>query len=310
MQELRDSTPLQGDAIALRARLVEDGYVFFRGLLPTADVMSVRSEVWQALDAAGWLAAGSTTDTPIPTDRAVREAAPGYFDAYTGIQRSQLFHELAHHPALLSLMGALFEEPLLVHPRKIARTSLPQDDEYTRPHQDFRLIQGTVDSLTSWLPLGDCPASLGGLRVLQGSHQQGLVDADQGVGPGGLEIPVDDDDPAWRTTDYRAGDVIVFTSLTVHGALRNNEHCLRFSADFRYQPALDPVLVHSLDPHYLPAVPDWDELTAGWTSRAAVDAPAGLITTTMVGALDPALVAPPSRLLAMRSSTGMGSSRP
>jgi hypothetical protein len=298
VEELTDSRPLLGDRPGLRGRLAEDGYLFLRGLLPVDAVDRVRGGVRGALDAAGWLAPESRPDLPIPTAGAVREGRPGYFGAYVGIQRLQPFHELAHHPALLEVMDAIVGEPLLVHPRKIARTSLPQDDEYTPPHQDFRLIQGTVDTLTCWVPLGDCPASLGSLRMLQGSHHRGLIEADAGKGPGGLQVEVDDDDTDWRTTDYRAGDVIVFTSLTVHGALRNNENRLRFSADFRYQSLLEPVLAASLEPHYFPQVPAWDALTAGWSSRHSVEPPPGAITTEMRPPLDPALQAPPSRLLA------------
>jgi hypothetical protein len=114
-----------------------------------------------------------------------------------------------------------------------------------------------------------------------------------------LQVDVGEDDPAWRTTDYRVGDAIIFTSLTVHGALRNNEHRLRFSADFRYQSLLEPILRHSLDPHYFPQVPAWDELSRGWTSTRSIDAPAGAILTELVPPLDPTLQAPPSRLLAV-----------
>jgi ectoine hydroxylase-related dioxygenase (phytanoyl-CoA dioxygenase family) len=185
VRELTESTPLLGDGRALRARLTEDGYLFFRGLLPADGVRAVRRSVSSALDAAGWLAEGSTPDRLLATGAAVREGQEGYFDAYVGIQRSQAFHELAHAAPLVRLMSDVIDEPILVHPRKIARTSLPQDDEYTPPHQDYRLIQGSVDTLTCWVPLGDCPSSLGALRMLEGSHHLGLAPADPGKGPGG-----------------------------------------------------------------------------------------------------------------------------
>lgn len=299
MDELIDASPLLGAPDRMRAQLAEDGYLFFRGLLPVDDVATVRAGVASALTEAGWIADGSSDDRPVPTPAAVREGAEGYLDAYVGIQRLQPFHELAHHASVTALMRDILGEQLLVHPRKIARTSLPQDDEYTPPHQDYRLIQGTVDTLTCWVPLGDCPASLGSLRMLKGSHHRGLIEADAGKGPGGLLVDVADDHADWRTTDYAAGDAILFTSLTVHGALRNNEERLRFSADFRYQSLLEPVLGQSLDPHYFPQVPGWDELTQGWTSRAAVEAPVGVITKEMVDPLGTALQAPPSRLLVL-----------
>lgn len=299
MQELTDSSPLRYDAPALRARLGQDGYLFFRGLLPVEDVYAVRRGVFDALGDAGWLAPEATFDEPVPTSVAVREGGPGYFESYVGIQRLQAFHELAHHAAVTALIQEILDDPLLIHPRKIARTSLPKDDEYTKPHQDYRLIQGSVDTLTCWVPLGDCPASLGSLRMLKGSHLEGLVEADPGKGPGGLQVEVEDDDPRWCTTDFRAGDAIIFTSLTVHGALRNNADHLRFSADFRYQSLLEPVLPASLSPHYAPHIPDWEVLTRGWTSRASVAAPTGLELVDMVPPLDPSLQAPPSRWLAL-----------
>lgn len=299
MHELTESSPLLDDVHALRARLAEDGYLFFRSLLPADDVQQVRDGVFGALNSAGWLADSATLQSPVPTASAVREGGPGYSDAYIGIQRLQPLHELAHHSALTTLMQDILDDPLLVHPRKIARTSLPKDNEYTPPHQDYRLIQGSVDTLTCWVPLGDCPVSLGSLRMLRGSHLNGLVEADPGKGPGGLQVEVDDDDPRWCTSDYLAGDAIVFTSLTVHGALRNNEEHLRFSCDFRYQSLREPVLAASLEPHYAPQVPPWESLTEGWTSLASVEPPAGVVLVDMLPPLDPSLQAPPSRLLAL-----------
>ena len=40
-QELVDSSRLFGDPEALRARIAEDGYVFFRGLLDPVEIRSV-----------------------------------------------------------------------------------------------------------------------------------------------------------------------------------------------------------------------------------------------------------------------------
>lgn len=298
MHELTDRSPLLDDARSLRRHLAEDGYLFVRGLLPDEVVGGVRAGVFDALGGAGWLAPEATVAAPVPTPAAVREGAPGYLDAYAGIQRLQAFHELAHHERLTGLLAGVLDEPLLVHPRKIARTSLPRDDEYTPPHQDYRLIQGSVDTLTCWVPLGDCPVALGGLRVLEGSHAGGLREVVPGRGPGGLRVDVDDADPGWRTTDYRAGDVLVFTSLTVHGALRNDRDHLRFSADFRYQSLREPVASESLEPHYAPRIAGWDALTAGWTSRTAVEVPEGVVPAATRSPLDPELRAAGSRLLA------------
>ena len=43
------------------------------------------------------------------------------------------------------------------------------------------------------------------------------------------------DERGWATTDYRAGDVLVFHCLTSHAALPNLDTSLRLSGDFRWQ---------------------------------------------------------------------------
>jgi len=46
------------------------------------------------------------------------------------------------------------------------------------------------------------------------------------------------DDAPWRSLDLEAGDVIVFSALTVHRALPNvTADQLRVSVDYRYRPA-------------------------------------------------------------------------
>ena len=148
MDELIDASPLIGDPERLRKQLAQDGYLFFRGLLPVADVNDCprRRRAGPRRQPGG-----SPQDPPrsarCPPGRPCVRAARATSTPTPGSSGCRRFHELAHHPALIAVMDDIIGEPLLVHPRKIARTSLPQDDEYTPPHQDFRLIQGTVDTL-------------------------------------------------------------------------------------------------------------------------------------------------------------------
>lgn len=297
MLPLHDSTRELTDTTELRARLRSDGYVFLRGVVPPEDVLRVRRAVVSVLEQEDWTAAGTDADDLIPGPRACLEAAEGYFDAYARILGLQEFNELAHHPAILDVMARLVNGPLLVHPRKIARASQPHTSEYTLPHQDFRLVQGTVDALTLWMPLGEAPTALGGLRVLSGSAAGGLLPVKPAKGPGGIAIDGRvDGDGGWATTDYDVGDVIIFHSLTVHGAMPNKTDHMRLSADFRYQSCTEPVHVASLRPHYYgghPDVPGWNVLTQGWTRRDAIATPDALQPTNdFHDPLDPAMPTP------------------
>ena len=44
----------------------------------------------------------------------------------------------------------------------------------------------------------------------------------------------------WRSEEFRAGDVIIFSTCLVHAGLDNHTARLRLSTDSRYQPASEP----------------------------------------------------------------------
>ena len=46
----------------------------------------------------------------------------------------------------------------------------------------------------------------------------------------------------WASTDYQAGDVLLFTSLTAHSALPNSSSEIRLSTDYRYCAASKPLV--------------------------------------------------------------------
>lgn len=290
------------DPVALRTQLAEDGYLFLPGLLDREAVLRVRRDLAETLASLGWLAEASDPMDAHPSPKAVREAFNAdYFVAYQAIQSLQSFHELAHHPRLVAAAEAVIGEEILVHPRKIARVNPPgEPTKITPPHQDYRLIQGTADVLTIWLPLGDCPHELGGLATLTGSHREGLrpveLLADVAGGVKAVGVELDPADPRWVSSVMTAGDVLLFHSLTVHAAKPNLTDRLRLSADFRYQSVRQPVVADTLEPHYRNPLPGYAELTRGWTDTRCVAAPDGLRVVEPFNPLDPDIATPPSEL--------------
>ena len=65
---------------------------------------------------------------------------------------------------------------------------------------------------------------------------------------------------------------LIFHSLTVHAGRPNTTDRLRRSCEFRYQRVSDPAVVSTVRfPHWHPSIPDWPELTRGWTSLRSVE---------------------------------------
>ena len=225
MDELADSAGLAGDREGLRRRLAADGYLFFRGLLPAGLVRDAGAAVAAALRGGGWLdERGIPSVTPRAAGPAQALADPAYRAAVTGAA----FNQIPYLPPLRAVVRRVLGPEAFSYPAKVLRAVYPERPA-ARPlgryrHVDYG-VAGVQDMLTSWVPLMDIPARVGGLAVRPGGHLRAprpprpLTAAERG----------------WATTAYQPGDVIIFHCLTPHAALPNTSPALRLSGDFRWQ---------------------------------------------------------------------------
>jgi Phytanoyl-CoA dioxygenase (PhyH) len=225
VDELADSASLRNDRERLWRRLAEDGYLFFRGLLPAGQIRAVGATVLDRLRAGGW-----TDDRGIPSvrPRAVNPmdalADPAFRAAMTG----PAFNQVPYLPALREVIRRILAPDAFSYPAKVLRAVYPERPQ-TRPrgryiHYDYG-VSGVQDMLTSWVPLMDIPVRIGGLAVQPGGH----------LGPPRRPRPLGVTEPGWATTSYEPGDAIIFHCLTPHAALPNRGSALRLSGDFRWQ---------------------------------------------------------------------------
>jgi hypothetical protein len=270
-----DSTRIKENPEALKRRAEEEGYLYFRQLLPKDVLLKLRLQILSICKSYGWIEENTALGDGIGNlenirrlfDRAGAKRGVGVsLEAYADVQRLELFHSLAHHPNLMSIYRRLLGAEALPHPRNIARVMLPDPGlAPTPPHQDFIHIQGTTKVWTCWFPLGDCPRELGGLAILRGSHKSGLLPVKEADGAGGLESWLCSTDYEWLEHDYEMGDVLTFSSYTVHKALPNTMgNRIRLSCDYRYQNAREAIERKSLEPHY--QVTTWEDIYRNWQS--------------------------------------------
>jgi hypothetical protein len=228
VRELADSTALRADPAALRHRLAEEGYLFLRALLRPADVAAAYDSVRAELRLGGWT---DGDGLPAGSQRAVSIRDALADPSFRAALASRGLNRLPYLAPLRGLVRQLLGPAAFSYPVKVLRTVYPEPPfQVTRGryiHQDFA-VSGVQDMLTTWLPLMDIPAQLGGLAVLPGSH----------LGPPPLRPRLlRADEPRWATTDYRPGDVLLFHCLTSHAALPNHADRLRISTDVRWQAA-------------------------------------------------------------------------
>ncbi len=264
------SNDLLGDSARLRERLATDSYLYFEQVIDPVAIQTVRDDFTTILADEGWIRGGPARDRAVSISKPVREGDAEFFAAYDRIQKLESFHTMAHHPALAALMTDVLGPTAFPHPLKIARLSFPGHYEIsTPPHQDFPNNQGTENLTATWLPLGDIPVSLGGLAVLRGSAAYGVLPLGRHLGPGNRQalVPLDMLEALrWVTTDYAAGDVLVFGSTTVHASLHNaSETLMRLSIDFRHQLEGEALTPGCLEPHFGRAA--WEDIYEGWSSE-------------------------------------------
>jgi len=233
IEELPNSTPLLADPARLRERWQQDGVLFFRDVIDRDAVARVREQylarlkdlkvVDQAEDEPRWNGQDRVDGT---------KARPVGDDIWQGLVADASFDAVVS----TFLGGKPAWVPIVVH-----RTAPPAPAAAAQPfaarHQDGIYNYG-IDFITCWVPLMDIDDQVGGLAVVPGSHTSSLYPPDVFANPERrVGIPADAiPDKAWRRPDYKAGDLLMFHSMTAHAGLPNRSDQFRLSMDVRFLP--------------------------------------------------------------------------
>jgi len=230
-----DSAPDRDNAILLRRRALEQGYLFFRRFIEPGMVLALRRSVLEACNGAGWL------DPVVPLMDGIASERLGSFSisdpSWISIQANVLslasFAQLGTLPPIVEVLEAVLDGPLQPRRGDVCRVVPPGGESAaTPPHQDAFYTGAATKMWTVWIPLGACPIELGGLAVLPASHRNGLWKLDPENPAAGIAVP---ENASWVTGDYDCGDVLMFDGLTIHRSLPNRtRRRLRLSVDYRY----------------------------------------------------------------------------
>lgn len=253
--EFEVSNELLHNIPALRTRLKEKGYLFFRELLDKEALLNIRRDMLSLAAKHGLIKEGTSLISGI--------FAGGETELKKTFETSRLYREIldlesfnafGRNPILSLLYSGLLQAETLEHRRRIGRITFPGSFAQTTPsHQDLFYIKGTQETYTNWIPTSDCPSELGGLAVLEGSNHLSVLQHVRMSGTGGNGIPNDVLEQSglrWVTTDFRLGDLLLFHSMTVHKALHNvTEDRLRVSLEYRIQRKDDEIDPSSMALH-------------------------------------------------------------
>jgi len=248
------------DSLTLRHEVENHGYALIRNLLPTSEIEPLLTEIAAILHAVGWIDGDPAGRRAIPS-AACADGEPAYKEVNHLVFSLESFHRFPHQPILMDLMKLFAGPELFIHPKSAARLIFPNFARaIVHAHQDHTAVAGDSESFTAWIPLHDCPLDMGPLRILDGSHRFGPQPTEEATG---YIQPGAERGDAWVAGELRAGDVLIFHSLTVHEALPNLSGQLRISLDCRFQNYHRPV-----NPGTLvftgSGKRSWDSIYANW----------------------------------------------
>jgi hypothetical protein len=259
---LRDSSDAADDVVELRRRFAEDGYLYMRGYLDRDEVLGARASLTNRLAETGVL------DPAYPTMEAVCKPGSGYVFKPEITQGNTEVQRLLYSGRLVEFYEKFYGEPIRHYDFTWLRAIGP--GKGTNPHCDLPYMgRGTHRHMTCWMPYGDISFELGGLMVLERSHQRldllenyvfrdvdafcenKPAEADRAKNGGWTFTGTLSHNPPivrnkfggrWLTTEFRAGDFLTFGMFLVHASLDNrSDNRLRISSDSRYQRASEPI---------------------------------------------------------------------
>jgi ectoine hydroxylase-related dioxygenase (phytanoyl-CoA dioxygenase family) len=246
--KLCESNDLIGTPTELRKRIKEDGYLFFRDFHNRDEVLNVRQEILQKMAKNGQLdprkdiMEGEINPSLATTSASVRNSE--------GLICESL-KQLMYGPRVLKFFDLFLGGESIGLQNQWLR--IPGKGSTTGIHSDIVYMgRGTKDLYSCWTPIGDTTVEMGPLVICLGSHRwqkvidtYGKSDVDRDLTEG-----VFTRDPAelveqfggqWATTDFKAGDAIIFDLFLLHGSLTNTTSKYRISCDTRYQLKSSPI---------------------------------------------------------------------
>ncbi len=150
------------------------------------------------------------------------------------------------------------------------KAKLAKAEEFFRvpPHQDWRSMQGSLNSMVIWVPLVDVPEELGALKVIPGSHKYGLVESKENV----WYRQIDEVDLSkFISIEVERGDALFFSSFLIHSSGNNILDKIRWSCHFRYNDLDENTFIERGYPHSYIYKPIQELITPNFPSIKQID---------------------------------------
>ncbi len=250
--------PVRIDSATARRReehqaLLRDGFVVVRGLFDPRALSAINAEmdelfVLQLRRLSLPVDVGGTRETlHANAARLLAADVQTYISTARLTQMLPSAHRLMVSEPLLDLVRDLGVEVPVVSTRlsnhimsDILR--IPGGYHKSPPHQDWRSMQGSLDSLVVWAPTTPVTETSHPLQVVPRSHLLGLLDTVEHImTPTVSDARITEDQ--FVSLPMQPGDVVAFSSFLVHRTGETGDGQVRIAFSTRFNNAAEPTYV-------------------------------------------------------------------
>lgn len=240
-------------ASALRDHFLAEGYVVARGVIDTAQLDQINREMADMfalqLRRLGLpVDAGDSREAFLAnTSRLLQADVPTYISTARLTQMLPSANRLLLSDPVLDLARTLGVEFPVISTRlanhiMAEALRIPGGYHKSPPHQDWRSMQGSLDSIVLWIPTTPVTERSFPLEVVPRSHLHGLLPTvDHIMTPAVSDPRVTED--LYVRLPMQPGDVVAFSSFLVHRTCEEGDDLVRIAYSGRYNNAAEPTYV-------------------------------------------------------------------
>ena len=242
-QVLNSSILATEEQIALREQFQEDGYVKIDQAFSGKLLLQIQQEVDQMIDRslksgrrleAHW--GGSwREEVDVEGDKQARSV----LSIHRVHEHSACLAQLLFHPNLVDPAAAVIGSQNVQLHHTLMHSKPPKIGAAFPMHQDYDYFPHKLDTMiAATLYLDDADTENGCLCVYPGSHREGYIE--QHVHQGSHHLPMDQYPIESATpVPMKAGDLLIFSYLTIHGSTPNTSDTWRRMLLFEFRSPLD-----------------------------------------------------------------------
>lgn len=186
------------------------------------------------------------------------------------VQKLPLIYNLASSIKTTNHLRQIgMENPILSYTPLVMFNSKLMNKYITPPHQDWRSMQGSLDSLVIWIPFQDVYDGFGNIEFIPKSHKMGLVSSKSDD----WFRKIDDQnlEDKFTSIEISSCDALVFSTFLIHRTGINSQKNIRWSVQFRYNNLSEKTYVERGFPDPYKHFPEEEILTKNFPSKKIID---------------------------------------